>query len=197
MPKKVDHIARRREIAEAAARTIAETGIERMRLVDVARAANATTGTVTHYFDDKDAVLAAVLDHIAQGLRQAVASDEEIDIVELAFVALPTSSQASEQWRAWLSFIGRMLVDERLAAINKRYYDSFIEDLTALAARAQARGRLRADIAPDLIANALLTIVDGLGMRLSLEPHAWPPARVHHQLDAMLQPYLRDPATPA
>src|SRR5690606_7429774 len=64
MPKKIDHDERRRDIARAAIAVIGEQGIDNTRLVDVARAANATTGTITHYFEDKDAVLLAALDQV-------------------------------------------------------------------------------------------------------------------------------------
>ncbi|MBD3668977.1 MAG: TetR family transcriptional regulator, partial [Kangiella sp.] len=54
MPKKVDHKERRRAFTEAAIEVIAERGLDALRLVDVARAAGVTTGSLTHYFNDKD-----------------------------------------------------------------------------------------------------------------------------------------------
>ena len=68
MPKIVDHDQRRTEIAAAAARAIDEQGLDKVRLVDVARRASCTTGAVSHYFQDKDAVLGAALEHVLGGL---------------------------------------------------------------------------------------------------------------------------------
>ena len=67
MPKLVDHDARRAEIAAAAADAIDEQGLDRVRLVDVARRASCTTGAVSHYFPGKDAVLEAALDWAMRG----------------------------------------------------------------------------------------------------------------------------------
>ena len=48
MPKKVNHISRRAEIAKAAITSIADRGLDNVRMVDIARACNATTGPVVH-----------------------------------------------------------------------------------------------------------------------------------------------------
>src|SRR5438045_616199 len=66
MPKQVDAAAQRRAIAGAAIAVIDGAGLDGARLRDVARAANVTTGAVTHYFDDKDAVLEAALEEVVR-----------------------------------------------------------------------------------------------------------------------------------
>ena len=75
MPKIVDHQERRAEISAAAARAIDEQGLDRVRLVDVARRAACTTGAVSHYFPHKEAVLAAALEHVLGELTRLRAHD--------------------------------------------------------------------------------------------------------------------------
>ena len=62
MPKIVDHDKRRFTIAQAAVTVIAEQGLEATKLSDIARLAGMTTGSVSHYFSGKDAVLMAALE---------------------------------------------------------------------------------------------------------------------------------------
>ncbi len=106
MPKKIDHDARRRDIARAAISVIGEQGIDNTRLIDVARAANATTGTITHYFEDKDAVLLAALDHVSQNILAMLRTPEKPeDLVELTRLILPVDEANMRDRRVWMSFL--------------------------------------------------------------------------------------------
>jgi len=57
MPLIVDHDARRREVGAIAARLIATSGLEGVTVRDVARIAGFSTAVVSHYFDNKRALL--------------------------------------------------------------------------------------------------------------------------------------------
>ena len=56
------------EIVEAAAGLFAEVGFEKTSMATVARSAGVTTTTIYWYFQDKEAVLVAVLDHLLAGM---------------------------------------------------------------------------------------------------------------------------------
>ncbi|MGK2739848.1 TetR/AcrR family transcriptional regulator [Tepidicaulis sp. LMO-SS28] len=193
MPKKIDHDSRRREIAEAAASVIGTQGIDNTRLVDVARAAKATTGAITHYFEGKDAVLLAALDHVAQQILRGLKIEEPRDIVERASYALPIDEDGMRDWRVWLCFFGRAGSDPALARINKAYYEEFESGTADLIRQYQREGRLSQSIDPIAGANAVITAVDGLGVRATLEPENWPPERQKAQLEAMLRPLFPAP----
>lgn len=194
MPKKIDHDERRRDIARAAIAVIGDLGIDNTRLVDVARAANATTGTITHYFEDKDAVLLAALDHVAQNILFMLRHPEKPDdIVALAELILPIDEDAMRDWRVWMSFFGRAVGDPALARINKAYYDEFRDGLAAIIRRQQAEGKLAAHIAPGITADAIISVIDGFCIRATLEREEWPAERQKAQLEAMLRPLLPKP----
>lgn len=194
MPKKIDHDARRKDIARAAIAVIGDLGIDNTRLVDFARAANATTGTITHYFEDKDAVLLAALDHVAQNILFMLRYPEKPDdIVALAELILPIDEDSMRDWRVWMSFFGRAVGDPALARINKAYYDEFRDGLAAIIRRQQAEGRLASHIAPDITADAIISVIDGFCIRATLEREEWPAERQKAQLEAMLRPLLPKP----
>ena len=95
--------------------------------------------------------------------------------------------------RVWMSFFGRAVGDPALARINKAYYDEFRDGLAAIIRRHQAEGKLAARIAPDITADAIISVIDGFCIRATLEREEWPAARQKAQLEAMLRPLLPKP----
>lgn len=62
MPKIVDHEARCRDICAAAARVIAQGGLEAATIRDIAAASGYSKGVVGHYFDGKAELISGALD---------------------------------------------------------------------------------------------------------------------------------------
>ena len=73
--------ARREQIVGAATRVFAEKGFRRATTREVARAAGVSEGTIYNYFEDKDAILLAILDRLnetewrAEDFEQGMATD--------------------------------------------------------------------------------------------------------------------------
>jgi TetR/AcrR family fatty acid metabolism transcriptional regulator len=63
--------ARREQIVGAATRVFAERGFRRATTREVARAAGVSEGTIYNYFEDKDALLLAILDRLNETERRA------------------------------------------------------------------------------------------------------------------------------
>jgi AcrR family transcriptional regulator len=63
--------ARREQILGAATRVFAEKGFSRATTREVARAAGVSEGTIYNYFEDKDALLMAILDKLNETERRA------------------------------------------------------------------------------------------------------------------------------
>jgi AcrR family transcriptional regulator len=68
--------ARREQILGAATRVFAEKGFSRATTREVARAADVSEGTIYNYFEDKDALLLAILDRLNETERRAVDFEE-------------------------------------------------------------------------------------------------------------------------
>ena len=189
MPKIVDHEHQRRSIATAAVDVIDVSGLEGMRLRDVAAAADVTTGAVTHYFDGKEAVLEAAMDLIVARILEKqtqTVSAQDTDPLRAAEQFLPIDAESRRDWRVWLAFWGRAVVDENLRARNREYYRRMSERLAAdLEAQAPKKfTRRTARIAAD----AMIAAIDGIGTRATLEPDDWPPRRQRETLHALLSP---------
>lgn len=83
------------EIVAAAATRFTEIGFERTSLVSVANAAGVTTNTIYWYFESKEALLVAVLDHLfAEALRGVDDQDETPWVDRLVWVVERLQQQA-------------------------------------------------------------------------------------------------------
>lgn len=184
MPKIADHSDRMRAIASAAIGVIGEAGIHNTRLRDVARAADVTTGAVTHYFDGKDAVLEAALAEVVRRLIEAQRSARVVDGDVAGAVAafMPNTEERRRDWKVWFAFWARAAADERLRALHKSYYADVIGRLDATLAR-HIPPRRRAGLA-----DAIVAAVDGVSIRAALEPEDWPPERQRRTLALLLAP---------
>lgn len=183
MPKLVDRTAKKTEIANAALAAIAERGLDEVRMVDIARATEATTGQLVHYFPDKDAMLLAALDEIMVRLlaRSSVPANRRDAISEIA-EALPLDSEGRRDWRIWLQFWGRAMHNPAFGPRHEDYYRQITAALSA-----SLRPQIGAAKA-DALADAIVAAVDGIGVRATLEPNAWPPVRQKRLLTQMLAP---------
>jgi TetR/AcrR family transcriptional repressor of bet genes len=133
MPKKVDPIAQRKMIAEAAIRVIDCHGIEGAKLRDIARAANITTGTIMHYFPSKQDVLEAVLETILSRTvkRMQESTFQNLPLTVGSFIneaihQLPVNEETRAEWRVWLAFCGAAVADKELLNIHRRHYRKLV-----------------------------------------------------------------------
>ncbi len=139
MPKIVDHNAQRRLIVTAAIAVINLHGIDGTRLRDVAAAMGVTTGTVTHYFVSKDALLEAVLDDIIGRTIERMETHRVKNapwtissFINEAIYHLPINEENQAEWRVWLAFCGRAIADADLKRIHRRHYRKIVSRIMLL-----------------------------------------------------------------
>ena len=170
MPKIVDPDQKRAELVAASWQVIATEGLRGATLRRVAAEAGCTTGALTHYFADRQALLTAALQAAQRqtGLRMLEASRRELGdrqrLEAVLLEALPLDETRLEEWRVWLAFWGESMCDPELAAEDARRYDEW-------------RTMLRSVVRP-LVEDAkqvesevehLIALVDGLGLRVARE----------------------------
>ncbi len=187
MPKKVDHTERRRTFANAAIEVIGTQGLDAVRLTDVARVAGATTGSLTHYFNDKDQLIAAALEEVISQASQRGARASG-SILEMVSSFLPLDEEGQLASRVWLAFFDRALTSDTLAAIHRQYYDEFQSSLIERLSLESSAPREQLA----MLADAIIAIVDGLLVRATLDPEGWPARKQIDHLDLMLRSLLGD-----
>jgi AcrR family transcriptional regulator len=185
LPKIVDHDLRRATIAEAAACAIADEGIEAVTMKSIAERAGATTGTVTHYFGDKDEVLLEALLAVDASMKarldNALALSQSPTDALLA--ALPHDAASRRDWIVWRVFSDRATRSESLRHHYRESTNGWL--LAAATSLAERSGRSVDDVWLD--AEVVVAAVDAIGDAASVDLDAWPVERQRRVLDHLLQ----------
>jgi AcrR family transcriptional regulator len=193
MPRIVDHDARRDAIAEAACKAIARQGIDGVTLTQVGAEAGCTTGAITHYFADKDAVMLAALECATDRLNARMARAILRDPTDLrGFLAesLPIHRESREGTKVWYSFWTRTFASP---ALNRRQRGMHVRWCNKIAERlmiAREAGLLADDIDIAFEAETLAALINGIGIRAVLDARQWPASRQLAHLDSYLAKIL-------
>jgi AcrR family transcriptional regulator len=177
LPKRVDHDARRREIADALLRLATSEGLESVSLRHVAAAAGVSMGLVQHYFRTKDEMLTFALEHQAQRREQRIVARLTAggrqptvrEIVRTSLVeVLPTDEVSRSEFLAGIAFFIRALRDPRIAAnlveSAPKLYTFFADQL----GQAQRAGELADGVDVWQETALLWSVVEGLGSAIVL-----------------------------
>lgn len=162
---------REESILAAARHALAERGFEATRIVDIARGAGVSTGTVHYYFKTKDEVLLAALRWANETpyRRLETALEEKSDPVSrlalLIDVAVPYPGWLEEQYLLWIELVSRVLrapelrpESQRVGVRWRRYFREVIEE-------GGRTGAFHPDASADEVAERLVGLADGLAFR--------------------------------
>jgi TetR/AcrR family transcriptional regulator, transcriptional repressor of bet genes len=167
MPKSVDLDRKRAELVDATWRVIRKEGFRSATLRRVAAEARCTTGALTHYFDNREALLLEALRnaHTAAAgrmlatARAAVKGPRRLEAVVLE--ALPLDAKRIGEWKTRLAFWDAASESEPLRRENLKRFNEWSEFLRdCLAALVPNPNALRREVV------SLAALVDGLAMRL-------------------------------
>ncbi len=188
MPKIIDHDHRRAQIAKAAAHAIADMGIA-VKMKDLASSAECTTGALPHYFGSKDDILIAALHHVNatmqdRALQTSLATN--FDAVAILLSILPAGERRRREWLVWLAFIGRAPYARSIADEFEIRYQTAGDMLKILLQLLQERGELSVEMDLDLASESIVAFLDGIGIRATLEPEAWPESRLQRHVERHL-----------
>jgi AcrR family transcriptional regulator len=125
--------ARREQIVGAATRVFAEKGFRRATTREVARAAGVSEGTIYNYFEDKDALLLAILDRLNETERRAADFEEEMDTDFRGFLEQYLRRRVSLIWENREVF--RVVLSEILvnAELRERYLKHVVDPTMSIA----------------------------------------------------------------
>lgn len=178
MPKKVDHQARRRLIADALMRVAAEQGLDAVSLRHVATEAGVSSGMVQHYFRTKDDMLLFALEIVSENVQARLENrpaDTAADtpggevgrmMRALLIQLLPFDEQRRIEGRVLIAFHVQAAGNPRLAEALRVNNERLQAYLTDHIATAQATGELPDRLDAAHIAATLQALVDGLGLHV-------------------------------
>jgi TetR/AcrR family transcriptional repressor of bet genes len=189
MPKIVDHNQRRRAIAQAAVEVIAEKGLEATKLLDIARIAGVTTGAITHYFSDKDAVLMAALELSYDSMfsrMERIARVIDYSFYEVMAQALPITKKGRKDMSVWLAFWSRSLAEPRVASRQMEFHDRWLAQVKMeLECHCERHSKPLPDD-PEEVCEGITAHMNGLIIRGLVDASYWPQARLRKALKTYL-----------
>jgi AcrR family transcriptional regulator len=155
----------RDNLLDAGRRVFEERGYVATRMSDIASAAGVSHGTVYTWFDDKEALLRAIVDDIVTEVFAALAIGDEVPDPEQRML------EANRRYLAAYRRHGRMLeVVEEVAATDARYRDALagvrrdhVGRVTHDIERLQRAGIAESDVDAAVAAGALCAMVEGFG----------------------------------
>lgn len=182
-----DREAKRAELLQAAISLIAQEGLAGASLRKVAQRAGCTTGAVTYYFENKEAMVAAIAESLFdQSDRVLGKGRDTIDLAAGFQRWFGMKSGDSDSWLAGFQLLAYARHKPEFAAIYERRYRQYREALTSMLEKGQEEGQIRTDIPADLLADQICAMGDGWMMMLPIEPKRFKPARVKALLEATI-----------
>ena len=182
MPKIVDHEAQRERFAEAAIRLIARDGFEGTTMRAVAAEAGLSYGSLFHYFESKDQLLAQAVRHLTaqqtrrvnafasrrrglQALRQLLYDDALVD------------ASTRDEAVVWLAFLYRAALEQPFAAMYGELIEGWLNRIRQMLEEARADGELSAELDCEAEALAVWAFSSGVAQQGLLQPRSLSPGR--------------------
>jgi AcrR family transcriptional regulator len=162
---------RREEILAAAKATFAAKGFHATTIGDIAKAAGVSYGSIYWYFESKDALFHALMDHQEQALREHIERS-------VADMTLGTDGEAmfrssvratfeffeADRDIVKLLFLDSLVLGDRFDRHLAGIYEGFIADIEATTQAAQAAGWV-IEAPPRMIAFSVAALISQLAVR--------------------------------
>jgi AcrR family transcriptional regulator len=161
--------SRRDQILEAACQVIAEVGIDRLRMSDVAALAGVSTALVHYYCATRDDLLqqAFLFADERAALAERRITDTDLSPVEqiaqLLLLYLDDTSEIYESWILWREMMSHAIFDPTLRPIMHHAYSGWVNGFADIVRAGQADGSIPASIDPEGAGWRLTALVEGLG----------------------------------
>jgi AcrR family transcriptional regulator len=170
----------RERLLDAAVRLIAREGIDNVRIARIAAEAGVSAGLVHYHFASRDALLEEAIEHSyerAGDMRLAALGEGRADaatrLEAMIDQCLPSTPPLREDWVLWVELWLRGARDPALRPVSARLYARLHAWFAEAIADGIAAGQLR-DCDVDRMADRLLALLDGYGIRVLTEDPRMP-----------------------
>jgi AcrR family transcriptional regulator len=175
--RKIRDPAARERIVEVAAAVIASEGLHGATMRGIASAAGVSTGYITHYFEDKHALVVEALQRTnaiaARRVLKASASGSGLERLRAAVDAmLPVDRARRQEWHVWISVWGQASPGDAFGKSYRAGWAGLRSIFAELLEQAIREGDLRVDIDTTYEAERLVTMLAGVGLLAGVQPAA-------------------------
>ena len=167
----IDHV-RRPQILAAAAEVIAERGLAKTRIADVAERAGTSSPAVLYWFGTKSKLLTAALHEDERQFDELVAERlESLDSPSAKLRSLFEVCAEDANWTLWLELWTRALHDGPMREAEREVEGRWRSLLTEVIEEGRSTGEFTTDSAKDA-ALVLGAMIDGLAVQVTIEDPA-------------------------
>ncbi|CEJ15515.1 HTH-type transcriptional regulator TtgR [bacterium YEK0313] len=174
------HEARRQHILKAALACFGAKGFHRTSTAEICAEAGMSPGNLFHYFPNKQAIIAAIVDaerndtaaHFADALKADDLFGELLGFLDIVLALAADPAYA----RLALDIAAEAMRDADIGERVARSDAALREALTALIAAAGTRGQVDRSIDPAAAARWIAALVDGVFGRVAVDPEFRPKA---------------------
>jgi AcrR family transcriptional regulator len=165
----------RERILDAAVERIASDGIDAVRIARIAMDAGVSTALVHYHFATREALLAEALEHSFERAGDTrTAEGGEPRLIEMIEQCLPLPGDQEQDWVLWVELWLRAVRHPELRPTAAKLYDRmhawFVDALEEF------------DCDADRVADRVLALLDGFGVRALLGDPAMPVERVREEV---------------
>lgn len=173
MPKVVDPVERRRELAEAVLRVIRRDGLEHASVRNVAREAGLSLGSLRHYFASQSELMVFAFRTVVERIESRVASlepepDPRRRAERVLRELLPLDDERRAENEVWLAFTSRAMVDPTLQPLRDEGYAALRGACRAMVTDLAAAGLAPTDVPAQT--TRLHAVLDGLAVHAVMRP---------------------------
>jgi TetR/AcrR family transcriptional regulator, transcriptional repressor of bet genes len=189
MPKIVDHVQRRDEIAHFACKVVAHYGFEQATMARIARAAGYTTGMVAHYYDSKQDIILAALRLMLLRIEERLTREREggeANLLDVLSEALAIDEQRFTECAFWMAFWGQVSADKKLKRLNAWVHREYIRLFTRCFAEHWTEWPGWPQPTRDQVLRSVVTFINGLTASAVTSPSDWPATMQVEQLRLQL-----------
>jgi TetR/AcrR family transcriptional repressor of uid operon len=174
----IKHEKKRQELLAAAKRCFLRSGLRGASTAEICAEAGISPGHLYHYFDSKDAIVAALaearFEDISERFKRNVDEGRSIVATLLSEMDLPLGDKGPAESAVAFEMFAESTRNPGLAKIVQGHSRS-IRRLTAEALRyGQARGEVDPSLDPETAAAAMLGLEDGLRVLALVDPKSNP-----------------------
>jgi TetR/AcrR family fatty acid metabolism transcriptional regulator len=165
---KAEAAGKRERILDAAVRVFAQEGFYNAKVSQIAHAAGIADGTIYLYFKSKDDLLISLfedrMERINANLREALASEASAPARLRRVVRLHLELIESNRHMAEVICVELRQSSKFIKEYANPKFGEFLRLIANAVAEGQARGELRADLDPPIIARALFGALDEIAL---------------------------------
>jgi len=184
---------RRRELVLAAYHLIAESGLEELRTRDIAAKVGINISTLHYYFETKEDLIAAVVDHMTELFRTVraplPASATPLEELRHAFVTQAYRRRVEPSLELVVQeMMMRARRDEKVRARLEQMLLGWNGYVEALIARGIHSGDFASDLDPKIAAAIVTAFAMGSNVQRGVRPSTFPEEAAYGRLVSLLTP---------